>query len=214
MLPKITNTDGQVQSSRRISTKDIYDLSSSENEYGRLGQQKPLSSVRLPPKLKKSKFQEVTKNDVRIHLSCSDAMRQTQYDKLVSAVNKFDTQRIKKAIRDGKINSLLENERNNPNLAKTMKKSKHRSIARKPKHIDSPDMEKIENARRRNKDFLNKKGFFSSLGSESMSRSPNARDFKASTDKIMKTSMPHTMTNRNIFDSKRRTLDLRIPHNK
>lgn len=53
------------------------------------------SGIRLVPKVKKPSFPEAVKNNVKIHLSCSDAMRQTQYNKLVNAVNKFDTQRIK-----------------------------------------------------------------------------------------------------------------------
>jgi hypothetical protein len=87
---------------------------------------KPLNNQSsLPPKpfLKKPKFPEVPRNEVKIHLSCSNAMRTTQYNKLVNEVSKFDTQRIRKAIKEGRIESMIRTERNNPAVARTIGKS-------------------------------------------------------------------------------------------
>jgi signal recognition particle subunit SEC65 len=90
-------------------------------------------------------------------------MRQTQYDKMVNAVNKFDTQRIKKAIKEGKIQTLMQTEKNNPALSKMLSQPKQSRERKKKRHIDSPDNEKIMQARKRKEDFISKQMMHSTI---------------------------------------------------
>lgn len=75
----------------------------------------------------------------------------------MSVVNKFDTQRIRKAIRDRKINDLLSTEKVSPELLKTISVKK-RSLTNEPKTKEQEAIEnlKIENARKRKREYLSR----------------------------------------------------------
>ena len=66
-------------------------------------------------------------------------MRETQYNKLITAVNKFDSHRIRKAIKEGKIQNFIRSEQDNPALAKTLNKTQLEKEKKIIRHIDSPD---------------------------------------------------------------------------
>ena len=110
-----------------------------------------------PTAIHKPKHFESIQNKIKIHFSCSDAMRQTQYNKLISTVNKFDTQRIKKAIREGKINRLIENERDDPIVLHNLEKANRRSAERNRTSTEmKTDIHKLDKSRKKNNDFLSK----------------------------------------------------------
>lgn len=90
-----------------------------------------------------------TRDGIKLHFSCSDAMRQTQYNKLITTVNKFDAERIKKAIREGKIKKLIQDESNDPVVIKNFKQANQRSSNRNKQQTFDTNSEdyKIERAR-------------------------------------------------------------------
>lgn len=136
----------------------------------------------LGPKYKRSNYaNEPNRNKVKIHISWSESMRQTQYNKLVSEINKFDVERIKKAIKEGKIQNLIQKEQDNPNINKVLSKFKRNKIQKIKRHIDSPDDEKIIQARKRKNDFISKKMMQNTVDVNYIrsknSKSKNAKNF-------------------------------------
>lgn len=192
MLPNINPGDVHDMKTSRGNSRP-YNLHPSDSSYLFQGGSSVASGVKLAPRFTKSKQTENPKGNVKIHLSCSDAMRQTQYNKLIAAVNKFDTQRIRKAIREGKINNLIRTERNtNPALVRTLDQTKKSNALERPKHIDSPDNERVELARQRNKEYLTKGKLSTNLD----------------TPVTLKNFGVTPTTNARLFDAKRRTLDI------
>lgn len=97
---------------------------------------------------------------------------------------------LNKAIREGKINNLIKTERNNPALMKAINMSKRSSTIERPKHIDSPDNEKIDKARNKKKEISAKVSLY-----------PSTNDLDS--------RMAGTKTTQNAknFSYKRRTID-------
>ena len=118
-------------------------------------------------------------------------MRQTQYNKLINVVNKFDTQRIRKAIREGKINNLINSERNNPVILKSINNTKASVTESQNSEKSLARIHNVESARRRRKEYYSK-GKMEAKG-QSLER--------------IKSFISKTNTTYNTLDAKRQTID-------
>ncbi|CAI2382697.1 unnamed protein product [Moneuplotes crassus] len=157
MLPLITQNEDikkmQTPVSRNNRIERIAEKEASMSKSDAESLAPSLTSIIVP----KSKFlARSQKNDIKIHLSCSESMRQTHYNKLVSAVTKFDTQRIRKAIKEGKIRNLIRTEKDNPSLLGNINQTNLEKKNEKKRHIDSPDDSKILKARTKNKEIVSR----------------------------------------------------------